>query len=218
MSVHSNRVKHIGVLGAGQLGRMLALAGYPLGNTFTFLDTTGNPSAGIGEVVVDPDNQHLAAFLDKVDVVTYEFEHLPVALVQQIEQHKPVYPSSRAIAVCQNRVEEKALFDRLGIPTPAYRVVESAEQIEKRRRELAQQEKQLKAAIRSVRRPSSRQLGHPAPTGKPAARNARWSSAKSNPNSVRRRPNSASVRPVSMVTAPQEASRTAGSGRLMRSG
>ena len=53
-----------------------------------------------------------------------------LALVQQIEQHKPVYPSSRAIAVCQNRVEEKALFDRLGIPTPAYRVVESAEQLQ----------------------------------------------------------------------------------------
>lgn len=127
---------HIGVLGAGQLGRMLALAGYPLGNRFTFLDTTGNPSAGIGEVIVDPDNQHLAAFLAKVDVVTYEFEHLPVALVREIEQHKPVYPGSRAIEVCQNRVEEKALFDRLNIPTPAYRVVESAEQLEAAAREL----------------------------------------------------------------------------------
>ncbi|HBP43048.1 MAG: 5-(carboxyamino)imidazole ribonucleotide synthase [Vreelandella alkaliphila] len=129
-------VKNIGVLGAGQLGRMLALAGYPLGNRFTFLDTTGNPSAGIGDVVIDPNNQHLAEFLDKVDVVTYEFEHLPVALVEQIEQHKPVYPGSRAIAVCQNRVEEKALFDRLGIPTPAYRVVESAEQLEAAANEL----------------------------------------------------------------------------------
>ncbi|KPQ24785.1 MAG: 5-(carboxyamino)imidazole ribonucleotide synthase [Halomonas sp. HL-48] len=127
---------NIGVLGAGQLGRMLALAGYPLGNRFTFLDTTGNPSAGIGEVIVDPDNQHLAAFLDKVEVVTYEFEHLPVSLVREIEQHKPVYPGSRAIEVCQNRVEEKALFDRLGIPTPAYRVVESAEQLEAAAREL----------------------------------------------------------------------------------
>ncbi|SDO14873.1 5-(carboxyamino)imidazole ribonucleotide synthase [Vreelandella arcis] len=127
---------NIGIMGAGQLGRMLALAGYPLGNRFTFLDTTGNPSAGIGEVIVDPDNQHLADFLDKVDVVTYEFEHLPVALVRSIEQHKPVYPSSRAIEVCQNRVEEKTLFDRLGIPTPAYRVVESAEQLETAAREL----------------------------------------------------------------------------------
>lgn len=127
---------NIGVLGAGQLGRMLALSGYPLGNRFTFLDTTGNPSAGIGEVIVDPDNQHLAAFLDKVEVVTYEFEHLPVALVREIEQHKPVYPGSRAIEVCQNRVEEKALFDRLSIPTPAYRVVENAEQLEAAAREL----------------------------------------------------------------------------------
>ncbi|OAZ91577.1 5-(carboxyamino)imidazole ribonucleotide synthase [Halomonas sp. G11] len=127
---------NIGVLGAGQLGRMLALGGYPLGNRFTFLDTTGNPSAGIGEVIVDPDNQHLAAFLEKVDVVTYEFEHLPVQLVRDIEQHKPVYPSSRAIEVCQNRVEEKALFDHLGIPTPAYRIVESAEQLEAAAREL----------------------------------------------------------------------------------
>lgn len=127
---------NIGILGAGQLGRMLALAGYPLGNRFTFLDTTGNPSAGIGEVIVDPDNQHLAAFLEKVDVVTYEFEHLPVQLVRDIEQHKPVYPGSRAIEVCQNRVEEKALFDHLGIPTPAYRIVESAEQLEAAAREL----------------------------------------------------------------------------------
>ncbi|WP_404416614.1 5-(carboxyamino)imidazole ribonucleotide synthase [Vreelandella aquamarina] len=126
----------IGILGAGQLGQMLALAGYPLGNRFTFLDTTGHPSAGIGEVVIDPDNQYLGAFLDKVDVVTYEFEHLPVALVRDIEQHKPVYPSSRAIEVCQNRVEEKTLFDRLGIPTPAYRVVESAEALEAAAREL----------------------------------------------------------------------------------
>ncbi|MGM0615677.1 MAG: ATP-grasp domain-containing protein, partial [Pseudomonadota bacterium] len=121
---------NIGILGAGQLGQMLALAGYPLGNRFTFLDTTGKPSADIGEVVIDPDNQHLAAFLDKVDVVTYEFEHLPVALVREIEQRKPVYPSSRAIEVCQNRVEEKTLFDRLDIPTPAYRVVASAAELE----------------------------------------------------------------------------------------
>ena len=123
----------VGVLGAGQLGRMLALAGYPLANRFVFLDTTGNPSAGIGEVMIldSKDQQRqLEDFLAKVDLVTYEFEHLPVSLVQAIEAHKPVYPSSEAIRVCQNRAEEKALFDRLGIPTPAYRLVESAEELE----------------------------------------------------------------------------------------
>lgn len=127
---------NIGVLGAGQLGRMLALAGYPLGNRFTFLDTTGHPSAGIGEVIVDTDRRHLDDFLAKVDVVTYEFEHLPVSLVQAIEEVKPVYPSSEAIRICQNRVEEKALFDRLGIPTPRYRLVESAAELEAAAREL----------------------------------------------------------------------------------
>ncbi|MGQ7247432.1 5-(carboxyamino)imidazole ribonucleotide synthase [Halomonas sp. V046] len=127
---------NIGVLGAGQLGRMLALAGYPLANRFTFLDTTGHPSAGIGDVMIDTDHKHLEAFLAKVDLVTYEFEHLPVPLVQAIEAEKPVYPSSEAIRVCQNRAEEKALFDRLGIPTPAYRLVDSAEALEAAAREL----------------------------------------------------------------------------------
>ncbi|MDR5859984.1 5-(carboxyamino)imidazole ribonucleotide synthase [Halomonas eurihalina] len=127
---------NIGVLGAGQLGRMLALAGYPLANRFTFLDTTGHPSAGIGDVMVDTDQKHLADFLAKVDLVTYEFEHLPVPLVQAIEEHKPVHPSSEAIRICQNRAEEKALFDRLGIPTPAYRLVDSAEALEDAVREL----------------------------------------------------------------------------------
>lgn len=127
---------NIGVLGAGQLGRMLALAGYPLANRFTFLDTTGHPSAGIGEVIIDTDQSQLAAFLAKVDLVTYEFEHLPVALVRTIEEHRPVYPSSEAIRICQNRAEEKALFDRLGIPTPGYRLVESAEALEAAVREL----------------------------------------------------------------------------------
>ncbi|GAA3894887.1 5-(carboxyamino)imidazole ribonucleotide synthase [Halomonas cibimaris] len=121
---------NIGILGAGQLGQMLALAGYPLGNRFTFLDTTGGHSAAIGDIISDPQHQRLAEFLERVDVVTYEFEHLPVALIREIEAHRPVYPSSRAIAVCQNRVEEKALFDRLAIPTPEYRVVESAEALE----------------------------------------------------------------------------------------
>ncbi|SEF72356.1 5-(carboxyamino)imidazole ribonucleotide synthase [Billgrantia desiderata] len=128
---------NIGVLGAGQLGRMLALAGYPLANRFTFLDTTGHPSAGIGDVMIYTDQHHLLNdFLAKVDLVTYEFEHLPVALVQAIEEVKPVYPSSEAIRICQNRAEEKALFDRLGIPTPAYRIVESAEALEAAAREL----------------------------------------------------------------------------------
>ena len=128
----------IGILGAGQLGQMLALAGYPLGQRFVFLDTSGAPSADIGTTLVDPENQQLADFLAQVDQVTYEFEHLPVELVREIEQRKPVFPSSRALEVCQNRGLEKALFTRLNIPTPEYRLVASAAELEAATRELGQ--------------------------------------------------------------------------------
>lgn len=121
----------IGILGAGQLGQMLALAGYPLGQRFTFLDTTGNPSADIGQTLVDKNNTRLTEFLSQVDVVSYEFEHLPVELAREIEQQKPVYPSSRALQVCQNRGLEKALFTQLAIPTPDYHLVDSLEGLQK---------------------------------------------------------------------------------------
>lgn len=120
----------LGVLGAGQLGQMLALAGYPLGQRFVFLDTTGTPSAEIGTTLIDPQGAQLADFLVQVDRVTYEFEHLPVALVEEIERHKPVYPSSRALRVCQHRGLEKSLFSRLSIPTPEYRLVNSAAELQ----------------------------------------------------------------------------------------
>lgn len=120
----------IGILGAGQLGQMLALAGYPLGQRFVFLDTTGSPSADIGQTLVDTDASRLDEFLSQVDVVSYEFEHLPVELVKTIEQHRPVFPSSRALQVCQNRGLEKALFTQLGIPTPEYHLVNSLESLQ----------------------------------------------------------------------------------------
>lgn len=120
----------IGILGAGQLGRMMALAGLPLGGRFTLLDPGGAPSAGIGDILTGTDESDIARFIDAVDVVTWEFEHLPVSLLERIERERPVYPSSRAIYVCQHRGREKALFSELLIPTPDYRLVESAEALE----------------------------------------------------------------------------------------
>lgn len=119
----------IGILGAGQLGRMLALAGYPLDQNCVFYDLSGSPSAGIGEIIDDPRGERLEEFLENVDRVTYEFEHLPLDVVHRIETRKPLHPSTRSLAVCQNRVEEKALFQRLSIPTAAYRVATSAEEL-----------------------------------------------------------------------------------------
>jgi len=117
----------IGVLGAGQLGRMLALAGYPLAKTFVFYDMSGNPSAGLGEVIIDREGKYLDDFLSRVDRVTYEFEHLPVEIAEQIAARKPVHPAPRALQVCQNREAEKTLFGQLGIPTPQWQIADSAE-------------------------------------------------------------------------------------------
>ncbi len=116
----------IGVLGAGQLGRMLALAGYPLAKTFVFYDMSGSPSAGLGEVIIDRDGEYLDDFLSRVDRVTYEFEHLPVDVAEQIASQKPVHPCPRALQVCQNREAEKTLFGQLGIPTPEWKIADSA--------------------------------------------------------------------------------------------
>ncbi len=123
----------VGVLGAGQLGRMLALAGYPLGMTFTFYDVSGAPSAKVGKTFIDTDNQFplLQEFLTDVDVVTYEFENIPSKLTRAVEAHRPLAPSTESILVCQNREFEKALFTRLGVPTAKYFIAESADQLQK---------------------------------------------------------------------------------------
>lgn len=122
-------MKNIGILGAGQLGQMLALAGYPLGQRFTFLDTSGSPSADIGTTLIDLDSTQQGNFLAQVDVITYEFEHLPLEVAQNLEKYKPLHPSSRALQICQNRGLEKALFTQLEIATPAYKLVSSLEEL-----------------------------------------------------------------------------------------
>lgn len=122
-------MKHVGILGAGQLGRMLALAGYPLELDFHLYEPSGKPSAGIGKIINDPapapDSPLLQQFMADVDVVTYEFEHLPLDIVRQIAQHKTLRPGIKSLEVCQHRALEKGLFDKLGIPTPAYAIVQT---------------------------------------------------------------------------------------------
>lgn len=121
----------IGILGAGQLGRMMVLEGMPLGIDFVLYDPAGKPTANVGEILVpDETGNALRAFLDKVDVVTYEFEHLPLDQVVKIAEHKPVYPGVEALRVCQHRALEKALFTKLDIPTAPYRVASSADELE----------------------------------------------------------------------------------------
>ncbi len=113
----------IGILGGGQLGYMLALAGYPLGLHFRFLDPS--PEAPVGRianrVTADfNDEQALAKFSHGLEVVTYEFENVPVAAAKFLAERVPVYPSADALEEAQERLREKRLFRRLEIPTTEF--------------------------------------------------------------------------------------------------
>lgn len=113
----------IGILGGGQLGRMLALAGYPLGLHCRCLDPSPDASAGmVARHVVGSydDPAVLEEFAAGLAVVTYEFENVPVAAVDALSQHCPVYPPVAALAAAQDRLNEKRLFQQLGIPTAPF--------------------------------------------------------------------------------------------------
>jgi len=118
----------IGVIGAGQLGRMLALAGYPLALQFRFLDASADaPGAQVAPILLAgfDDAEALRRLAAEVDVVTYEFENVPVASLQELAARHPCFPPADALGVSQDRLLEKELFGRLGIPTPPYRAVDS---------------------------------------------------------------------------------------------
>jgi 5-(carboxyamino)imidazole ribonucleotide synthase len=118
----------LGILGGGQLGRMIALAGYPLGVTSTVLEPSGGSSAAQvcahipGEF---DDYQALYELAKASDVVTFEFENVPVESARWLAQRAPVFPPPRALEVSQERLAEKRFFESLGIPTPPFASVES---------------------------------------------------------------------------------------------
>jgi len=117
----------VGVLGAGQLGRMLGLAGRALGLELAFLDPSADSPAGaVGELIVSEyENAEALAQLATARVVTFEFENVPVAAVKALEARAPVFPGSRALEVAQDRLHEKTCFRALGIATPAFEAVSS---------------------------------------------------------------------------------------------
>src|SRR5260370_1875210 len=111
----------IGILGGGQLGYMLALAGYPLGLHFRFLDPS--PEAPVGRiaqrVTADyTDQAALEKFSSGLELVTYEFENVPVEAANFLAKRIPVYPPPAALEAAQDRLAEKDLFHKLSIATP----------------------------------------------------------------------------------------------------
>ena len=117
----------VGVLGAGQLGRMLGLAGRALGLELVFLDPTAeSPASAVGELVVsDYSDAEALDRLAQARVVTFEFENVPVEAVKALEAKAKVFPGSRALEIAQDRLHEKTCFRSLGIATPAFEAVDS---------------------------------------------------------------------------------------------
>ena len=116
----------IGILGGGQLGYMLALAGYPLGLHFRFFDPS--PEAPVGRIAARVtadfgDESALEKFANGLELVTYEFENVPVDAVRFLAERVPVLPSAKALEVAQDRINEKTLFRELGIPTTEFEPV-----------------------------------------------------------------------------------------------
>ena len=118
----------VGILGGGQLARMLALSGAPLGLRFLVMDTEADACAGqFAPLLVGDyrDETALAEFASRVDVATFDFENVPSESAEWLAARVPVFPNPRALAVAQDRLVEKNLFRSLGIPVGDYAAVDS---------------------------------------------------------------------------------------------
>ena len=123
----------IGIIGAGQLGQMLGFAARDLDLECCFLDPSIDPPARVcGEVIQRPfdDADALSRMADDCDVITYEFENVPVAALHQIGARVPVFPPPDALRLAQDRLYEKRLFEELDIPLPLYHAIDSQDDME----------------------------------------------------------------------------------------
>lgn len=113
--------KTLGILGGGQLGRMSALAAANIGiSTIIFTPEEDSPASQVAKetIIADYDNeQALTKFSEMVDVISYEFENIPVKTIEYLQNLKPVYPDKRLLEVSQDRTEEKSFLNSINIPT-----------------------------------------------------------------------------------------------------
>lgn len=123
----------VGIIGGGQLGRMMALAGLPLGMRFLFLDPAPDACAGaLGELILGPydDADSLAILGERADVVTFDFENVPERSMVALADRVPAFPPGLALGVSQDRLREKTVFREIGIPTAAFMTVDRLSELE----------------------------------------------------------------------------------------
>jgi len=123
----------LGVLGGGQLARMLALAAAPLGVKTLVVDGSADACAGqVAPLVVAEwaDYAALEAFAAQVDAVTFDFENVPAETARWLAERVPVFPSPQALAIAQDRLAEKNLFRECGLQTPEFVAVDSRDDLD----------------------------------------------------------------------------------------
>lgn len=124
----------IGILGGGQLGRMLAIAATEMGyHVHIFCPEVDAPAREVAKhatIASYDDRDALKRFARDVDVVTYEFENIPVAAVKDVARHTPVYPDVDVLSVCQHRVLEKEAVNKLGVKTAPFLGVSSEAELQ----------------------------------------------------------------------------------------
>ena len=126
-------MRNIGVIGGGQLARMLAMAGYPLEMHVICLDPVVNcPAAHVAEVMMGDyaDGRQLQILAERVEVITYEFENIELTALAAVVR-PPVYPSINALSIAQDRLNEKTFFKKLGIPTTHFAAVNTLDELHK---------------------------------------------------------------------------------------
>jgi 5-(carboxyamino)imidazole ribonucleotide synthase len=118
----------IGILGGGQLGRMLSVAASRLGYRCHIYEPGASPAGDVAyKVTTAPyeDEAALRAFAEAVDVITYEFENVPTSALDLLESLKPIRPNRRALAISQDRISEKSFLNDLGLQTAPWAAVNS---------------------------------------------------------------------------------------------
>lgn len=123
----------VGILGGGQLARMLALSGAPLGLRFLVMDSSPEACAAqFAPMVVGDyrDESALAEFASRIDVATFDFENVPAESARWLSERVPVFPSPRALATAQDRLAEKTQFVELGIPVPDFAPVSTRAELD----------------------------------------------------------------------------------------
>lgn len=129
----------IGIIGGGQLGKMLAEAGRCLGFSFMFLEPAENPPVrGLGQIIRGSygDIGGAARLAESCQALTVELEHVPPAVLEVLQSTGRLSPPARAIETAQDRLMEKELFRRLLIPCAEFRIVENAEDLRRAAAEL----------------------------------------------------------------------------------